>query len=257
MSANKLVVFDIDGTLVNRAKHILPSSLAAIKQLQQQGVHVAIATGRNYQMAKAVIQAAGIHDYVLCTGSAVYIDDQVRARRTLDRKEIADLNLFTRSIGTNFLAEATSGLYADHLPDPVMEQLMAECKTTAVARPGYALTNPIVQGLALLTSAQEAQVPRYQHLRFKRFGPAGVDVLPADGSKARGIKRLADELDVQQQNIVAFGDNQNDKEMLRAAGIGIAMGHADADVRAAADWVTADSESDGIELGLRHIGWLK
>lgn len=256
MTENKLVIFDIDGTLVNDAKQILPSTMAAIKQLQSSGVHVAIATGRNYQMAEAVIKAAGIHDYVLCTGSAVYVNDKVRARRTLDRKDAANLDLYTRKIGTNFLAEVPSGLYADHMPDKVMEQLMAECQTQATEYRGYALENPIVQGLALLSPAQEAAAPKFPHLRFKRFNSIGVDVLPADGSKARGIKRLAEELSVPQQNIVAFGDNQNDKEMLSAAGVGIAMGQATPDVQATADWVTADSESDGIALGLRHIGWI-
>jgi len=67
---------------------------------------------------------------------------------------------------------------------------------------------------------------------------------------------LADHLGVANQDIVAFGDNQNDTEMLAAAGTGIAMGHAPANVKEAADWVTGDLDSDGIATGLKHIGWL-
>lgn len=256
MTEKRLAVFDIDGTLVTMKKTILKSTLAAIRELQEKGVHVAIATGRNYKMARAVIDETGIHDYIVCNGSAYYVNDKLVAQRTMDQDDMRKLTLFTRQIDTNFLAETADEVYADKLPEPMAEKLMAGCQTFPVLGHGFALDHPFVQGLAVMSPEQEQSAPELKHTQFRRFGPEGVDVLPADGSKARAINELAGTVGVSRDNIVAFGDNQNDKEMLQSAGIGIAMGHATPDVQAMADWVTSDSESDGIMRGLQHIGWL-
>jgi Cof subfamily protein (haloacid dehalogenase superfamily) len=254
--SNKLAVFDIDGTLLNRARNVLPSTLEAIQQLQSQGVHVAIATGRNYKMAKWVIEATNIHDYVVCTGSALYIADQLVDARTLDVGDVRRFMAYTQSLGVNFMAESADELYAENADDPLLQRVLRGCRTTVLDAPGYGLQHEIVQGLALLNEQQELAAPDFKHLKFKRFSKYGVDVLPADVSKAGGIARLATHLNVDAQNVVAFGDNQNDKEMLSAAGIGIAMGHATSDVQAQADYVTDDCDNDGIYHGLQHIGWL-
>jgi Cof subfamily protein (haloacid dehalogenase superfamily) len=256
MSEARLAVFDIDGTLVTMEKTILPSTLSAIRTLQANGVNVAIATGRNYKMAQSVIDATGIHDYVVCNGSAYFVDDQLVAQRAMDRGDMLKLNEYTRAIGGNFIAETADEIYVDDDQDELARTIIAGCDTVALPGAGYAAAHPIVQAIALMTEAQEAAAPALAHTQFRRFGPDGVDVLPDDGSKARAIAQLAEHLGVAHANIVAFGDNQNDKEMLQAAGIGIAMGHATPDVQATANWVTADSESDGIYKGLQHIGWL-
>lgn len=256
MSNKRLAIFDIDGTLETMENTILPSTLSAIAQLQERGVHVAIATGRNYKMAQSVIEATHIHDYVVCNGSAIFVNDELVSQRTLDRTDVATFTEYIRAIGTNILAESATELYADKTPDPVMEKIIAGTGTFFLPGHNYGLEHDIVQGLAIISERQEQNAPELKHIIFKRFGPIGVDVLPADGSKAAGIAQLAAHLGVANADIVAFGDNQNDKEMLSSVGIGIAMGHATPDVQATADWVTADSESDGIMLGLQHIGWL-
>lgn len=256
MSNKRLAVFDIDGTLLNRADNVLPSTLNAIRRLQANGVHVAIATGRNYKMAKWVIEATGIHDYVVCTGSAIYIEDKLVDQRYLDANEVHQIVDYTRMHKVNFMAESADEIYSDDATDPLLNKVISGCRTTIVRAPDYALKHDIVQGLALLTPEQEATAPELEKIQFKRFSRYGVDVLPADVSKARGIAHLADYLGVENDNVAAFGDNQNDKEMLSAAGIGVAMGHATADVQALANYVTTDCDHDGIYNGLRHIGWI-
>ncbi len=66
----KLAVFDIDDTLLASNKTFLKSTLTSIKKLKQQQINVAIATGRNLAMAKAVIHKLDLNDFVLCNGSA-------------------------------------------------------------------------------------------------------------------------------------------------------------------------------------------
>lgn len=252
----RLAVFDIDGTLLDSHDELLPSTLQAIRDLQAAGTHVAIATGRNYKMARWVIEATDIHDYVLCNGSVIYAQDKLTKAVPLDSHDVKKLLAYTRSLGTNFMAESPDEIFADKDPDPVLADVISGCRTTVVPAPGYALDHPIVQAIALMSPEQQKQAPVTPNLHFKRFSEAGFDVLPLNGSKAGAVLELAEQLGVDREDIVAFGDNQNDKEMLAAVGTGIAMGHATADVQACADWVTSDCDSDGILRGLQHLGWL-
>lgn len=252
----RLAIFDIDGTLLDSRDELLPSTLAAIAALKAQGTHVAIATGRNYKMAKWVIDATGMQDYVLCNGSVIYADNTLTKAIPLHEEDVHRLLAYTRQLGTNFMAESPDEIFADKSPDPILADVIKGCRTTAPPAPGYALTHPIVQAIALLSPEQEQNAPEFPHLSFKRFSDRGVDVLPLNSSKAGAVLELAAQLGVEQENIVAFGDNQNDKEMLAAVGTGIAMGHATADVQACADWVTRDCDHDGIQYGLRHLGWI-
>ena len=68
-----------------------------------------------------------------------------------------------------------------------------------------------------------------------------------------GIIRYLEMTGIQREEIIAFGDAENDLEMIRFAGIGVAMGNAEEAVKAVADFVTADIDDDGIEKALKHF----
>ena len=68
-----------------------------------------------------------------------------------------------------------------------------------------------------------------------------------------GIQRYLKLLGIKREEIIAFGDAENDLEMIRYAGIGVAMGNGEEAVKAVADYVTADIDDDGIEKALKHF----
>ena len=82
----------------------------------------------------------------------------------------------------------------------------------------------------------------------------GKDIIAGGGGKMVGIKRYLELLGIQREEIIAFGDAENDLEMIRYAGIGVAMGNAVESVKEAADYVPADLDDDGIEKALIHFG---
>ncbi len=83
-----------------------------------------------------------------------------------------------------------------------------------------------------------------------------MDLLPAGGGKAEGIRRLLAKEEILPGEIIAFGDGENDISMLEMAGIGVAMGNAPEKVRISADYVTSDVDHDGIGKALRRFGLL-
>ena len=89
------------------------------------------------------------------------------------------------------------------------------------------------------------------------WSDTGIDIIPKNGGKSAGIQRFLEEQGLERSEIMAFGDGEKDVEMLRFAGIGVAMGNASDLVKAAADYVTDTVDNDGIEKALRHFGLIE
>ena len=108
----KLAVFDIDDTLLASNKTFLKSTLTSIKKLKQQQINVAIATGRNLAMAKAVIHKLDLNDFVLCNGSAAFANHQQVHEHTLSRDNMATLVAAADANNIDIIFESLDGLHA-------------------------------------------------------------------------------------------------------------------------------------------------
>ena len=106
----------------------------------------------------------------------------------------------------------------------------------------------IEQEEAVLRGMPACEATRWTHLL--------CDIIPRGGGKHIGIQKVLDHYGFAREECMAFGDGDNDITMLRYAGIGVAMGNADAAVKAAADYVTTGTDASGIAKALRHFGML-
>ena len=97
-------------------------------------------------------------------------------------------------------------------------------------------------------------LPLVHHCEFGRWHPAFVDITAKGNTKQNGIDQFIKRFGFKLEETMAFGDGGNDIGMLRHAGIGIAMGNAKDDVKAAADYVTDSVDEDGIFKALKHFG---
>ena len=89
--------------------------------------------------------------------------------------------------------------------------------------------------------------------KMTRWNPYGVDIISKNGGKVAGIRQILQDCGIRQNEIMAFGDGENDMDMLRYAGIGVAMGSAEEDVKVCADYITDDVEKDGIEKACKYF----
>jgi len=253
----KLAVFDIDDTLLDTNKKLLPSTITSIEKLKQQEINVAIATGRNYAMAKKVIQELDLRDFVLCNGSAAFANHEQVYRHTLSRDNMIKLIDSADQANLDIVVESIDGLHAHRHPSLGTQEVLETFRAPELDyAPDYHLTHDVYQAMMFYTVDQDKLLTHPDEFSFVRFHDRGVDVIPKVGSKAQGIAKLAASLNVSPADVVAFGDGQNDREMLASAGIGIAMGNASDEVKTHADRVTTDCNHDGIANGLKAIGWI-
>ncbi|PRY83891.1 Cof-type HAD-IIB family hydrolase [Alkalibacterium olivapovliticus] len=259
MKSNKLFVFDIDGTLLDENKTIPESTKEAVRLLSLEH-EVAIATGRNRTMASDVIKELNIENYIVCNGAAAYYKNDSIYTNYLNKKELDDLIELADEHQHQMVYETVDELKRrNRKPNQRVEKGM-----TFVGFPvpeydkKFYQKQSLVQCLLFYTE-EEASIYEergFDQFRFVRWHKSGVDVLPVDGSKYLTIQRLANHLDIDNKNIVAFGDGFNDMEMIKNVGMGIAMGNAEEEVKEVADMVTRSSSDDGIHAALKELGFI-
>lgn len=252
----KLFAFDIDGTLLGSDKLPLDSTREALEKLRAQGHLVTIATGRSRFMAQNVIADLGFTNYVLCNGAAAFLDHEQYYQNLLDRDE---LHRFSALVEQQKIGLAYVGL------DDVkktnhhrLEQMSEAMRTINYEAPVFDLnfhqTNDVYQALAFYDVEDEGRFDaEFPEFRFVRWHPQSVDIVPKNGSKAATLLNLAERVGIDHADIIAFGDGENDKEMLSEVGVGVAMGNAEQSIKDVAKLVTDTNDNDGIWKALKEL----
>ena len=86
------------------------------------------------------------------------------------------------------------------------------------------------------------------------WNETGIDIISKHGGKAKGLAKFMERYGLRPGETMAFGDGENDIDMIRFAGIGVAMGNAIKNLKSAADYITTDIDDDGIANALQHFG---
>lgn len=254
----KTVFFDIDGTIYDEDKQVPGSTREAIAELKHRGHHVAIATGRASYMFADLRRELGIESYVSLNGQYVVFEGEVIYRNPLKTESLKELTAFA---GKHDHPVA----YIDALDMKVNvadhEYIQTSIGSLKLALPThdaeYFLQNEIYQAMIFCPEeSQQMYAEAFPDLKFVRWHPLCMDVLPGDGSKANGITQMMKHLGAKKEDIYAFGDGLNDIEMLQFVGHGIAMGNAEDEVKAVAPYVTAHVSENGIYEGLKLVGLL-
>jgi Cof subfamily protein (haloacid dehalogenase superfamily) len=253
----KIVFFDIDGTLVNEDKQIPDSTKEGIFQLRQNGVHVAIATGRGPFMFEPIRRELEIDSFVSFNGSYVIFKDEVIHKTPISKEAITILEKKAEQSGHPLV-------YLDHQKATCNaddHEIIKNCTFNLMPEypsyyPAYYIDHEIYQ---VLLFCQEHQEKTYREeyrgtFDFIRWHDDALDILPTGGSKAKGIEAFVKKMGMKPEYVYAFGDALNDIEMLQTAGTGIAMGNGLNEAKKAADFVTKSVDEDGIYHGLKHFG---
>ncbi len=117
------------------------------------------------------------------------------------------------------------------------------------------MREPIYQ-IVIVASADETKeiTEKFPHVKITRSSPYSIDIISEQQSKIKGIERLGEMFGFDLSEVMAFGDSDNDIEMLNGVGLGIAMGNADPLVKQGAKFTTSSNNSGGISKALAHYG---
>ena len=118
------------------------------------------------------------------------------------------------------------------------------------------LSDNKVYQVTLFTSREDVNkiVSNLTYSKCTGWNSFGSDVISNGGGKAKGIEEILHHYGIKKEETMAFGDGENDIDMLAYCQIGIAMGNAHEDLKKVADYITEDIDNNGVELALKHFG---
>lgn len=258
MSEKKIVFFDIDGTLYDENKQLPESTKKAIGDLRAKGHYVAIATGRAPFLFKDLREELNIDTYVCFNGSLVVIDNKVVSKTTLDTESLEKLVDHSSKKQHPLVFMDPDDMRTNVESHPHVEESMGTLKCYQPQHDAsYYVDREIIQTLLFCTEDEEVEYENlFPKFDFVRWHPLSVDVLPVNGSKAKGVETAMKHLGFAKEDVYAFGDGLNDIEMLSFVENSVAMGNAHQEVQEAAKHITKHVNEDGIEHGLKLVGLL-
>ena len=264
MNTPRAIFFDIDRTLYDhRSDFVPPSTLAAIAALRARGIVPAIATGRGYAALPpriAQLVASGeIALVVSSNGQYNRLGDRVLSAHPLPVADIESLIRAFRAHDWEYTFVSERHMAAGRSRGSSHRVLRGyPCYIVA---PDYFREHAVHQMIVLAPVEEEAALQailadhggRYRSVRSHA---SAVDLLHADGSKARGIADACAALGFEPVETMAFGDGLNDVEMFAAVGCAVAMGDACDELKTVASHITGTLEEDGIARALLDLGVL-
>ncbi|WP_017753553.1 Cof-type HAD-IIB family hydrolase [Calidifontibacillus oryziterrae] len=259
MSRQKIVFFDIDGTLLGGDGKIRKSTKEALQKLKENNIMVAIATGRAPFMFKHIRRELNIDTFVSFNGQYVVLESEIIFERQLEQKSLMELVQFSKEYGHSLVFMNESHMRANESSQAFIAESLASIDFPyPLIDADFYKHQAIYQTLLFCEEKDEVQYKNcFKQFDFVRWHRLSTDVLPHGGSKALGIKEIINRLGIPIEDIYAFGDGLNDMQMLTEVGTGIAMGNAKRELKRIADYVTDDVDEDGIMKGLKHIGLIK
>lgn len=257
--SRKIVFFDIDGTILNENKEILDSTREAIRQLQQQGIYTAIATGRTPVHFEEIRQELNIQSYVALNGQYAVFEGEVIYDNPIDKEQLELLRSAMKGSDHAFVYvnhEHIRSSIQDH--DYIYQAFKCLKYDYPETDNLFHRHSPVYQGVLLCDeTARTAYIDKFPQFTFLSWHTYAADVLPFGASKAVGIQKMIEFGDFDLGHSYAFGDGNNDVEMLSYVGTGVAMGNAVPETKESADLITTSCEDDGIWNGLVELGLLQ
>ncbi|MDT5151382.1 MAG: hypothetical protein QOI01_3115 [Mycobacterium sp.] len=266
-----LIATDVDGTLLDENEEVTPRTRAAVRAAVAAGTQFVLATGRPPRWIAPVVDALGFAPMAVCANGAVVYDsatDRILSARTLSAEVLVELaevatriipgaGLAVERVGRSAHDAATPGF----LSSPGYEHAWLNPDNTEVSLEDV-LSAPAVK---LLIRKADARSSDMAAALAPHVGLQGdltystnnglIEVVPLGISKATGVDEVAAPLGIAAGDVVAFGDMPNDIPMLLWAGLGVAMGNAHPEAKAAADEVTTPNSDDGLARVLERW-WL-
>ena len=252
----KAAFFDVDGTLLShKTKSVPQSARDAIAKLQASGIKCIVATGRQIsEMEKLPIADIAFDGYITLNGQLTLDRDKKMLYGTPITGKVKDyfVKMFSENRIPALLVEEKA-VYLNFFDERVA--VVQEAISSEVPPFGQYTGEEIYQVCAYLAPGEEHLLADIAgECTMTRWNLGGMDIIAKGGGKVPGIRKYLEREGIAVEEIIAFGDGENDMEMLRFAGIGVAMGNAEDRVKALADHVTSDIDEDGIANALKYFG---
>ncbi|SHE10853.1 Phosphatase YidA [Chlamydia abortus] len=251
----KLIVSDLDGTLLSEEHRVTESVLRAVNSFTAAGGLFTIATGRTAISARQTIEQLNLTlPMILCNGSVIADRHKVWQQATLAVKELIPFLLEADRQGLSVILFQETGMVTVRRTEDVArfeEKENVHCRQADLESSAWA--ESMVQKILVIGSMEkirslwENQPSELQEAYSTvQSEDDFFEVLPANQSKGRALQTLLGLLGIDRSEVMAIGNQMNDLDMLEYAGIGVAVANSHPELKSRADYVCSGSCGDGV-----------
>ena len=269
----QLILSDLDGTLLTSEKGISPGTLAALERATAMGVHFVPSSGRFFEgMPQQVRQLPFVRYAIEVNGAWVrdVWENKVLYRAEMSADQVLAVYDYLDTLPVVYDTYRESRGYMDAAMHARLDEFLAEFKqperVKALRKPVENLRSIIADenwssqrvqayfnDMDLLREQEKAIQERFPTLLVTNSNPTTLEITAGGASKGQALAALCAYLGVDIGDTIAFGDRDNDSDMLLAAGIGVAMGNAVEELKAVADYITDSNDEDGIARAIERF----
>ena len=255
----KALFFDIDGTLVSFNTHkVAQSTIEGLNIAKERGIKIFISTGRPLSFINNLEDIEHLIDgYITTNGSYNFMGKSVISMHSIPKEEVLTLVDYLNKheypailVGTDNTAVINHKPIVDRIVIDTLNITNIDFSITAET----VLQQDILQITPFITQEQQDIImPQIPHCASERWHPDFIDTVNKQASKGKALSDIVAYNDLLISETMAFGDGGNDISMLLKAGVGVAMGNANDNVKAMANYVTSSADDDGIYKALKHF----
>ena len=268
--AIKMIAFDLDGTALDDKKTMTPRTKSALEKAVEQGIEIVPATGRAFcgvpeivtslKGVRYVLTSNGAAVYEIKTGKCIYENNMPLAQTLPLMEKLEPLEIMADAFveGLCYMKKKNQCLIeridvsAEMKDYLVNSRICVENVTEFLREKGAD-----IEKLSILFAKNPdgtfqnkdeviAILKEFPEFIFVSGGLDNIEVTVKSASKGDAVIKLGKILNIQREEIMAFGDSGNDLEMIRAAGVGVAMENAEREIKEAADVITRSNVEDGM-----------
>ena len=262
----KAIFFDIDGTLIDAragVPHFSPRLRAALKNLQNAGHYIFIATGRPRAFLQREILDFGFDGFIMSNGALIILHDQLFFQSKLDINAVKKICDFAVSENIEYMLEGYPKIYcpkgftaceaffnkigvdySNFIRDFDFDNISVSKIECVSARTDFDALNDAYNKIIATPGFTGWADP----FHFK-----SLEIYSADVSKATGILKVLNHFNIDVKNSFAFGDGFNDREMIQTVGTGFVMDTAKDDLKKFATHIVPSVHDDGVAFGIENF----
>jgi Cof subfamily protein (haloacid dehalogenase superfamily) len=263
-----LAAFDLDGTVLRRDLRITEATVRALNTLRERGMRLVVATGRRFKGARDHAARLGFEgeDPVICYGGSMVrrMNGETLLHRTLGRNVSVEVLEWAASRDLHARIFTDDGIVVSPETPAALEHLSRRDKADVevVSSPANWLRDGGEEPTKLVIVDHPDEIPTWLdeaqrvfsgRLHVTRSLPHYVEVGGLEGTKSSALKFLCGRWGIDPARTLAFGDADNDIDMLSFAGLGVVVGGMTEEVRAAADAVAPPVSEDGVASFVRRL----
>lgn len=254
----KAVFFDIDDTIYShRTKSIPMSTLESLKKLRENNIKIFVSTGRLPWAVNMtdVIDGVFFDGYIYMNGQLCTLDNKIVFKNPINKDDINNLYRYVKENSIPCIFGEEKDMYIN-IKSPFIKNALdnVDIPMPPVQPLERILENDLFQIIPYANSSQLKDILELMpNCESSRWYEKSLDINPKGGTKALGIEKIMESLNLTIENAIAFGDSYNDIDMLEKVKIGVAMGNSNKDIKNAADIITDDIDNDGVYNALTKL----